>query len=180
MNAKDFEKMLAHYARTPSEVDQRMRGIRDAGMLPTVRGRHAPDLEPPQAVMAILALVSRRAVDSADVAVHLAGLPAVHRFHGDSDNCLQFFLERLINQPEGAERAQFDYLEIAEDGKFARAVLKDGSKILFSDDMDLWNAVQAAPDTYDRASKFGCERVLHISAEFIDEVAQALSAEKAD
>jgi hypothetical protein len=180
MNSKDFEKILSPYVRTPSEIDHRMREIRDAGMLPTVRGRYAPDIQTTQAVMAVLGLVSRRVHESADIAIRAAGLPAVARFPGDRDFTVEQYLESLIDNPEGKDRAQFEYLEIAEDGEFARAVLKDGSKILFSDDMDMQNAVQAAPDTYDRASNFKFGRILHIPAAFIDEVAQAISAEKAD
>lgn len=69
MNARNAERSLARYSGlTESDVDQRMRPLRDKGLLPTGgRGPHAPEIEEDSAALMMLQLVSRRAVDAFSV-----------------------------------------------------------------------------------------------------------------
>lgn len=71
MRAREFESSLIGLSPwRPSEIDQRTRGLRDAGMLPVGgRGLNAPDIEPQHAAAILLSLAaSDRAPDAVDAA----------------------------------------------------------------------------------------------------------------
>ena len=67
MIGKEFEKMLAEYTRSAADMDLRIRGLRGSGHLPSIRGRHSPDINAEQAALMLLSLVSARAVEGGEV-----------------------------------------------------------------------------------------------------------------
>ncbi|WP_018263423.1 hypothetical protein [Methylobacterium sp. WSM2598] len=115
MKAKQFEGQLAKLlAVTPSEVDQRVRPLREAGELPSVRGRHAPEIEPALAAMMLLAMVPRRAGDSLTVMRRASALRCVN---GDEiDTQLATRLAHLLCEPE---ESWMKRLMVAGDGSAA-------------------------------------------------------------
>lgn len=78
MNTKDFERRLAFWSDwSESEIDQRIRPLRDGGVFGRGAGRHAPDLTPLQAALMLLQMVPRRATDAAVIGRQAWDLKAV-------------------------------------------------------------------------------------------------------
>jgi len=76
MRAREFEHFIAKEAGLlPSEVDHRMRPLRESGLIPMGgRGPHAPNIECVHVGLMLLNLVSRRAADAFEVGEHAASL----------------------------------------------------------------------------------------------------------
>jgi len=69
MRAREFERSLEVMSPwRASEIDQRMRGLREAGLLPVGgRGLNAPDIEPEHAAAILVSLAAtERAADAAE------------------------------------------------------------------------------------------------------------------
>lgn len=83
MRARQFEKQLALLEPNPwsaSEIDQRTRGLRDAGFLPVGgRGLNAPHIMPQHAALILISLAAtNRAVETADATRAYASLEPVN------------------------------------------------------------------------------------------------------
>ena len=122
---KSFERMLK--SQTPwgaSELDQRARRLREAGVLPSAgRGRHAPHLTAEHGAAIILSLASITAVDAVPTAAAYAELPAA------DGSPLGVALENILCDP--AEAAKVDRLVINKSWRRAEIVFLDGRTVVF-------------------------------------------------
>ncbi len=177
MNAKDYERLLSRWTRTEAEMDQRVRGIREKGILSNLRGKHSPHLGPDQGAAMILCLVAKRAVEGSEIALKCGELslipppnaPEAHR----KMRTLIAFVSQMLEVPAYAQT--LDRIEISESGEFARAVMNDSSILVFSNDLDLRNRLQSGDYNYDTTFKFGCEKRLYLSGSFLVQMAAELS-----
>lgn len=73
MRARELQSYLAaEFDRTPGEVDQRCRQLREAGLVYTgARGPWAPHVTANEAALHVLSMASRRATDALEVAHNL-------------------------------------------------------------------------------------------------------------
>ena len=168
MNAKDFELKLSRYVRTESDMDQRIRSLRETeNVFPSARGRHSPDLNAREATLMLLTLAPCKSVDGGKVASRVNMLPVVPRDGIDVCGTFSDFLSGLINEQGGAYRAGVDRVEILEDGSAAHVYFKDGRKLLFSADSIHWNQPS---NSYDFMGESRPERRLRVSFGFIDQI----------
>jgi hypothetical protein len=118
MRTKTFEEKLARMAGIPaSEADQRMRPLREAKLLPVGgRGRQAPDMNSVHGAYMLLAMISRRAVDSLPVALRARKLKIANGPLKKGTG-LDLMLTYLLHTPE---ETWLRRLMVAEDGSHAR------------------------------------------------------------
>lgn len=147
MLAKHFEAMLAKQAEiSASEADQRMRPLREAGVLPVAgRGRHAPSINALHASYMLLSMVSRRAVDAAGVALKAAGLVAA-KSPLAAQTKLGVLLAYLLQNPDDDWMRR---LMISEDGCLAWMV----SDLEQAGEQWLWST----PEALEELKTSGCD-----------------------
>ena len=177
MIVKEFETYLARFARGPSEMDLRVRGLRAEGHLPTVRGRHAPPVTPLQAAMMILSVVAHRAVEAGSLASRIGALPVVPRAGLDIPNGETFaeYLASLISSPAAVAEVPRFHVEIPEDGRFARVVFADGKSILFTGDQHVRQDLEQMPERYDSTGRHAFERRFYMSRSALLELAGVIA-----
>ena len=145
---------MAH--ATEGEIDQRMRPLRDSGVLPMGgRGPHAPNIDETHAAMMILQMVSRRVADAHDVGLQASIL----RFAEPPGLSLPFGMPhpKAMNLPAALiflfQHPEFPWrkLDIAVDGTVAWLTIdRDGLlfDLLFISNPDRLSEVQANIETY--------------------------------
>ena len=178
MLTKEFERFLAQFSGNAGEVDQRVRFLRDIDVLSTVRGRYAPDINPEQMAAMILSLVSRRASDAAKVTPEAMKLRIVGREGVPSDlvgKSLHECLAGFITDPAAAEYVGAVRFEIAETGKIARLIFRDGTTALFTNDAHIRESVSSSAELYSAAALDGCYRLLVIGIGFLKAAATELA-----
>jgi hypothetical protein len=183
--AKDFEHILGRYARNPGEIDKRVRAVRALYDLPTIRGRHAPDLTYVQAVAMMLSLVSRRASEAGEIALKAMNLNLAPLTPMAAHYDLNTSIINMILAPGRPTRWRFTRLEIREDGEFARMdFARPGfplvpewnlKSIIYSNDKALRRKILGEIDRYNAADRFNCEKRLVLSCAFLDQVASDLA-----
>ena len=125
MIGKEFEKMLAEYTRSAADMDLRIRGLRGSGHLPSIRGRHSPDINAEQAALMLLSLVSARAVEGGEIAAKFAAAREVIKDSEAGDSLLEFLTPFLSSSDPDLGNA-YSYgltrIELSEVYGYARAV----------------------------------------------------------
>jgi len=177
MIAKEFETYLSRFARGPSEMDLRIRGLRAEGHLPTVRGRHAPHVTPFQAAMMMLSAVSHRAVEAGACASRIAALKVVPRPGLDLSEGVTFgsYLGELLSSPAALHDLPRFHIEILEDGRFARVLFSGGGSIVFTSDERVHRELQQWPEYYDKTGHHGFERRFYMSQSALLDVAGVIA-----
>ncbi len=172
MKAKEFEKFLRQLSRSSADMDQRLRRLREEGVLGTERGPHAPDIEIRQAVAVLLSLAPCRSVDGATVSLRAMGLPFVPRAgEAETGETLGDYLTRILADPHTVLAEKIDRLEIRENGSFARVVGEDGKAKIFIDDEKITKALRKPDTNHDAMGQSIGERRLFLSGGFLQQVA---------
>ena len=173
MIVKEFETYLSRFARGPSEMDLRVRGLRAEGHLPTVRGRHAPHVTARQAAMMMLSAVSPRAVEAGAYASKIAALRVAPREGLDVPEGTSFgdYLSDLIASPEILANLPSFHIEILEDGRLVRIVFAGGRTIVFTSEQSVLRGLRGSPENYDKVGYFGFERRFYMSKGALQDVA---------
>ena len=178
MIGKEFEKMLAEYTRSAADMDLRIRGLRSTGHLPSIRGRHAPDIDAEQAALMLLSLVSARAVEGGETAAKFAEAREVIK-NGDAGDTLLEFLTPFLSSLDPDLGNAFSYgltrVELSEANGYARAVCKGGSRLFVIDDATRAKLADST-ESLDDAFRFGFDRLTVFSGGLLD----ALAIELAD
>ena len=152
MNMRGFEAFCArHSGYGPSEIDQRVRPLRELRLVPFgPRGPAAPHLEAMHGAFAVLSMVARRASDVKEVVQRAMKLQSVARDGWrplDHDVGLVAMIALALT-----DRNVVDRIEVFCDGSLAWVTLfLDGErrKVLFTDDEKIRDYVTAYPETYD-------------------------------
>lgn len=156
MNTKDFERRLTLLTGwTSSEVDQRMRPLREAGVLGRGAGRHTPSLTAVEAVVMLLQLGARRASEATDYGKHAWNLKAVTP--PDAPEWIRVFLEseRLVEvlavALQSPHSVSVHSLRVASDASAAWVTFRRGSsfcEVWFTGSDEAREWVSAHPETY--------------------------------
>lgn len=178
MNSKEFEKLLAPHVRSSSDIDVRIRGLREKERLPSIRGRHAPDIDSGQAAVILLSMIAQRPAEGAACAMELGDSLAVPNRGGFAKKVKLTLLEYvagLLEKPGNVALEGVHRLEASGEYGFARIIYKDGRTLLFTRDEAQRAAIEKDASLYDGSFAYGFFRLAVFSAGFIDMLAIELA-----
>lgn len=185
MKAREFQMFLSTTTgATLGEVDQRTRFLREAGLIKSgARGSGAPDINAVEAACMILAMISRRASDAAQVFHRANMLPAVPRKISDrlflDGATLGAVTASAISSPVNwNEGLTIDRIEIEESGEFAWVRMGTMS-ILFTDDEKVRDWITEFPDTYDKTCSSLARRCFVVGGALLEHVALKVTEQDA-
>lgn len=186
VNTKDFEKRLARLTGwTESEMDQRVRPLRDGGLFERGAGRHTPNLTALQASLILLQLVARRSTEASEVgrrtwdlkAVVPPGAPEWVRLLLEADKLPQI-MSLAFELPESAT---IESLRLPSDGSYAWLTLRRGSltcPVWFTADEEKTQWVSDHPDAYENQGATFVGQCFYMGAGTFAEIALGLKTEK--
>ena len=179
MNLRSLEKILAsRTGYSASEIDQRMRPLRELGMVPHgPRGPAAPHIEHIHAAIALLSLAARRATDVGPVvakAIKMKAVPRAGLLPFDQDEIA--LVTAIASTLAGATIVE--RVEILPDASLAWVTFGgDGltQRVLFTADKKTSDWVEEFPDTYDAQGEAYCGHRLVLTRAFLEQLALELA-----
>lgn len=184
MNMRGFEAFCAlHSGYRPSEIDQRVRPLRDMDLVPHgPRGPAAPHLDATQGAVAVLSMIARRAADTKDVVKRALNLKAVARDgwlpSEGQDIALVPMIALALSTSGVVER-----IEILGDASLAWVTLiieSERRTVLFTDDEKIVDFVTSFPDTYDATGAHYMGHRFVMTGKLAEALAQELAGEDAE
>ncbi len=172
--------LVRHTGYSEGEIDQRMRPLRERKLIASgPRGLGALDLQPLEAALMVLSLVSRRSADAGFVTARAMDLKAV--IPPDVANTPLAEVGPLASVLAAGLTGRatiFDRMEILCDGSMAWVDFSlDGHKrrVLFTDDPNVTEWVAEFPDTYDAQGATALSHRMVVTGDLVAQFALSLN-----